>query len=253
MRPKALSPAFFPSYFGPEARNWSPRRACSHIQSGNQRKIGGIPATRVRGTSRKVWKYILWYLCYIRRIGVAQTVFLVARVFVPCQEGVVLTKTAKMTNLHSIHWKSEPIFGKGMRRSTFHWKKGLFSEKGGGNSVNEGFGKDFYRIGTFGEEVWAIQWTTGLWKLKSCCPHPLPENQLLENKGFGPQTPENDENDKNGGVSLRQRRDLERAGFALPWQKYASLLLSEMGGIMLGQGCFRALFWRTIYFHLKWV
>ena len=26
-------------------------------------------------------------------------------------------------------------------------KKGLFSEKGGGNSVNEGFGKGFYRKG----------------------------------------------------------------------------------------------------------
>ena len=26
-------------------------------------------------------------------------------------------------------------------------KKGVFSEKGGGNSVNEGFGKDFYRKG----------------------------------------------------------------------------------------------------------
>ena len=39
------------------------------------------------------------------------------------------------------------ILGKGMRRSTFQWKKGLFSEKGGGNSVNGGFGKDFYRKG----------------------------------------------------------------------------------------------------------
>ena len=26
-------------------------------------------------------------------------------------------------------------------------KKGIFSEKGGGNSVNQGFGKDFYRKG----------------------------------------------------------------------------------------------------------
>ena len=24
-----------------------------------------------------------------------------------------------------------------------------------------------------------MQWTAGLWKLKICCPHPLPENQLL--------------------------------------------------------------------------
>ena len=29
-------------------------------------------------------------------------------------------------------------------------------------------------------EVRAIQWTAGLWKLKSCCPHPLPDNRLLE-------------------------------------------------------------------------
>ena len=29
----------------------------------------------------------------------------------------------------------------------FSVKKGLFSEKGGGNSVNEGFGKDFHRKG----------------------------------------------------------------------------------------------------------
>ena len=69
---------------------------------------------------------------------------------------------------------SEPIFGKGMRRSTFQWKKGVFSEKGGGNSVNQGFGKDFYRKGNS-----AIHWTAGLWKLKSCCPHPLQRNQLL--------------------------------------------------------------------------
>ena len=36
-------------------------------------------------------------------IGVTQTVFLLNRVFVPCQKGAVLTKTAKMTNLHSTH------------------------------------------------------------------------------------------------------------------------------------------------------
>ena len=28
---------------------------------------------------------------------------------------------------------------------------------------------------------------------------------------------------------------------------------SQSLGVMLGQGCLRALFWRTIYFHLKWV
>ena len=38
-------------------------------------------------------------------------------------------------------------FWKGMRRSPFQCKKGFFSEKGGGNSVNEGFGEDLYRKG----------------------------------------------------------------------------------------------------------
>ena len=35
------------------------------------------------------------------------------------------------------------------RDATKHFsvKKGVFSEKGGGNSVNQGFGKDFYRKG----------------------------------------------------------------------------------------------------------
>ena len=35
--------------------------------------------------------------------GVEQTVFLVNRVFVPCQKGAVLMKMATMTNLHSTH------------------------------------------------------------------------------------------------------------------------------------------------------
>ena len=39
------------------------------------------------------------------------------------------------------------VFGNGMRRSTFQWKKGVFSEKGGGNSVNGGFGNNFYSKG----------------------------------------------------------------------------------------------------------
>ena len=43
--------------------------------------------------------------------------------------------------------RSEPIFGKGMRRSTFQCKKGFSVKRGGGNSVNQGFGKDFYRKG----------------------------------------------------------------------------------------------------------
>ena len=43
---------------------------------------------------------------------------------------------------------SEPmVVGRGCDEGNFQWKKGVFSEKGGGNSVNQGFGKDFYRKG----------------------------------------------------------------------------------------------------------
>ena len=38
---------------------------------------------------------------------------------------------------------SVPIFGKGM----FSEKEGFSVDQGGGNSVNQGFGKDFYRKG----------------------------------------------------------------------------------------------------------
>ena len=36
------------------------------------------------------------------------------------------------------------------------------------------------------KEVRAIQWTAGFWKVKSCCPHPLPENRLLLTGPIGP-------------------------------------------------------------------
>ena len=38
-------------------------------------------------------------------------------------------------------------FWEGDATKHFSVKKGIFSEKGGGNSVNQGFGKDFYRKG----------------------------------------------------------------------------------------------------------
>ena len=40
-----------------------------------------------------------------------------------------------------------PDFWEGDATKHFSVKKGVFSEKGGGNSVNLGFGKDFYRKG----------------------------------------------------------------------------------------------------------
>ena len=39
------------------------------------------------------------------------------------------------------------FLGRGCDTVLFSEKKGVFSDKGGGNSVNEGFGKDFYRKG----------------------------------------------------------------------------------------------------------
>ena len=38
--------------------------------------------------------------------------------------------------------------GEGDATRHFSVKNGVFNEKGGGNSVNEGFGKDFYRKGS---------------------------------------------------------------------------------------------------------
>ena len=55
--------------------------------------------------------------------------------------------TLELRRLHE-HPQSEPIFGfRGCDEALFSEKKGFFSEKGGGNSVNQGLGKDFYRKG----------------------------------------------------------------------------------------------------------
>ena len=51
-------------------------------------------------------KTIVFNAAYLPRfssVGVAQTAFLVNRVFVAYQKGAVLTRTAKRTNLHSTH------------------------------------------------------------------------------------------------------------------------------------------------------
>ena len=48
--------------------------------------------------------------------------------------------------------ESERFLGRGCDEALFSEKKGFFSEKGGGNSVNEGFGKERQ----FSEEVRAI-------------------------------------------------------------------------------------------------
>ena len=45
--------------------------------------------------------------------------------------------------------------------------------------MNQGFGKDFYRKGNSVKRFGPFSEPAGLCKLKSCCPHPLPKNQLL--------------------------------------------------------------------------
>ena len=69
-----------------------------------------------------------------------------------------------------------------MRRSTFQLQKGFFSEKRGGNSVNEGFGKDFYRKGTSVKRSGPFSEPPDSEKKKTekLLSPSLPENQLLK-------------------------------------------------------------------------
>ena len=75
--------------------------------------------------------------------------------------------------------ESQSRFWEGDVTKHFSVKKRDFQWKGGCNSVNQGFGKDSYRkvnsakrFGPFTEPPDSENW--------SCCPHPLPGNQLLE-------------------------------------------------------------------------
>ena len=45
--------------------------------------------------------------------------------------------------------------------------------------MNESFGKNFYRKGNSVKRFGAFTEPPDSEKLRSCCPHPLPENQLL--------------------------------------------------------------------------
>ena len=69
-------------------------------------------------------------------------------------------------------------FWEGDATKHFSVKRKGFSVKGGGHSVNEGFGKDFYRKGSSVKRSGPFNEAPDP-KLKSCCLHPLPENQLL--------------------------------------------------------------------------
>ena len=88
---------------------------------------------------------------------------------------------------------AEFFFFKGMRRSSFQWKKlqkkgasvkrgEAFSEWGFGKEISTGKGNSVKRSGPFSEPP-------DSWKLKSFCPHPLPENQLLYLSHMKPRHP----------------------------------------------------------------
>ena len=71
------------------------------------------------------------------------------------------------------------ILGRGCDEALlFSEKKGGFQWKGGRQFRRKGgFGKDFYRKGNSVKRFGPFTEPPGLWKLKSCCPHPLPENR----------------------------------------------------------------------------
>ena len=68
-----------------------------------------------------------------------------------CQEDTDRTKRIiKMPGdeiVKSMGIPQSRFLGRGCDEALFSEKKGVLSEKGGGNSVNGGFGKDFYRKG----------------------------------------------------------------------------------------------------------
>ena len=68
---------------------------------------------------------------------------------------------------------------RGCDEALFSEKKGLSVKRGEAIQWMGGLVRRNLQERQFSEEVRAIQWTAGLWKLKSCCPHPLPKNQLL--------------------------------------------------------------------------
>ena len=90
-----------------------------------------------------------------------------------------------------IHWIASPQFTENpffsLKSASSHplpknrfWKKGFFSEKGAVIQWMRLLVRCFFwQERQFSEEVRAIQGTAKVWKLKRCCPHPLPDNQLL--------------------------------------------------------------------------
>ena len=71
----------------------------------------------------------------------------------------------------------QPIIGRGCEKHFSNTNR-VFQWKGQGIQWMRGLVRSSTRKAIeFSEEVRAIRWAAGLWKLKSCCPHPLPKNQ----------------------------------------------------------------------------
>ena len=92
-------------------------------------------------------------------------------------------KSSTFSTVHQIKFfhclNQSRNLGRGCDEALFSEKKGILSEKGGGNSVNQGFGKDFYRkgdsvkrFGPFTEPPDSENW-------KVAVLIPFPKNQLL--------------------------------------------------------------------------
>ena len=75
-------------------------------------------------------------------------------------------------------------FWEGDAMKHFSVKERGFQWKGGRQFRESGVWQGCLQERQLREEVRAIYWTAGLWKLKSCCPHPLPKNRHLLKSGF---------------------------------------------------------------------
>ena len=75
------------------------------------------------------------------------------------------SQKSALTKIEADFWEGDATKHFSVKKRGSPWKGGRF-------------GKDFYRKSNSVKRSGPIQWTGGLWRLKSCCPHPLPENRL---------------------------------------------------------------------------
>ena len=99
-------------------------------------------------------------------------------------------------------WKANFV-GKRIRRSTFQWKKGFFSEEGGRHFSEWAAWEGFLQERQFSEEVWPIQNRQTLKIEKLLSSSPCPQNHLLH---------EFQERKKHININLFGRRPLRWPG-----------------------------------------